>query len=29
MKRTPMHVEFVSIVTHCDEPLVLVKVYES
>jgi len=29
MKRTPMQVEFVSIVTHCVEPVVLVNVYES
>jgi hypothetical protein len=29
MKRAPVHVEFVSIVTHCVEPVVLVNVYES
>jgi len=29
MKRTPVHVEFVSIVTHCVEAVVFVKVYES
>jgi len=29
MKREPTHVEFVSIVTHCVEALVLVNVYES
>jgi hypothetical protein len=29
MKRTPVHAEFVSIVTHRVEPLVLVNVYES
>ena len=29
MKRTPVHVEVVLIVTHCVEPLVFVKLYES
>ena len=28
-KRTPVHAEFVSMVTHWLEPLVLVNVYES
>ena len=29
MKRTPVHVAFVSIVTHCVEAVVFVNVYES